>query len=278
MDSNSIDVLHAHFAEPPYQTFGNDQVLEAEATLVSQGGAEPAFWRWLNRSRQAHKRAGYTAISISLKNGKLPPGDCTASQMRLVADVAEQFGFGEIRVTHHQNLVLPDVRIDALHELYLRLKSAGLATPNIGLLTDIIACPGGDFCQLANARSIPIALGIQQLFEDLDELFTIGELELNISGCMNSCGHHHIGHIGILGVDKKGDSFYQISIGGVQGPQASIGRILGPSFSEDDVPDAIERLIRFYLYVRRDDGERFIDTVARVGIEPFKEAVYEHID
>ncbi len=278
VDAASVTALQAHFAEPAYEKLNGEAVAQAEASMASLGAATPAFWRWLTRSRQNHKRPGYTAITISLKDGKLPPGDCTADQMRLVADAAERYGFGEIRVTHHQNLVLPDVRIDGLHDLYQTLKAAGLATPNIGLLTDIIACPGGDFCQLANAKSIPIALAIQETFEDLDELFSIGELELNISGCMNSCGHHHIGHIGILGVDKKGDSFYQVSIGGVQGPQASIGRILGPSFSEEDVPDAVERLIRFYLHIRQNPNERFVDAVERLGIEPFKEAVYEHIN
>lgn len=278
VDSASIATLKAHFHEPAYQAFSNEEVGQFETQLATLGAATPAFWRWLSRSRQAHKKAGYAAISISLKNGKLPPGDATAEQMRLVADAAEAYGFGEIRVTHHQNLVLPNVRIDRLHQLYLSLKTAGLATPNIGLLTDIIACPGGDFCQLANAKSIPIALAIQEMFEDLDELFNIGELELNISGCMNSCGHHHIGHIGILGVDKKGDSFYQVSIGGEQGHKASVGHILGPSFSEEDVPDAIERLIRFYLHIRLHNNERFVQAVERLGTEPFKEAVYVHID
>ena len=278
VDDINLLAMQEHFADPPRQPFSADEVAAMEARLATEGAADPAFRRWLARSRHAHKSAGYTAVSISLKNGRLPPGDCTAEQMRLVADASEWAGFGEIRVTHHQNLVLPDVRFDQLRELYLRLKSVGLATPNIGLLTDIIACPGGDFCQLANARSIPIAMAVQEMFEDLDELFSIGELELNISGCMNSCGHHHIGHIGILGVDKKGDSFYQISIGGLQGRNASIGKIIGPSFSEDDVPDAIERLIRFYLQVRTGPDERFVNTVNRLGIEPFKEAVYEHVD
>ena len=278
VDDINLLAMQEHFADPPRQPFSTDEVAAMEARLATEGAADPAFRRWLARSRHAHKSAGYTAVSISLKNGRLPPGDCTAEQMRLVADASEWAGFGEIRVTHHQNLVLPDVRFDQLRELYLRLKSVGLATPNIGLLTDIIACPGGDFCQLANARSIPIAMAVQEMFEDLDELFSIGELELNISGCMNSCGHHHIGHIGILGVDKKGDSFYQISIGGLQGRNASIGKIIGPSFSEDDVPDAIERLIRFYLQVRTGPDERFVNTVNRLGIEPFKEAVYEHVD
>jgi len=274
----NYDSLIAQFADPAYVAFTQEDALRMETDLATQGAATPAFWRWLARSRHPHKQIGYSAITISLKNGKLPPGDATAAQMRLIAAAAERFGFGEIRITHHQNVVLPHVRLDQLNELFKMLQTGGLASANIGLLTDIIACPGGDFCQLANAKSIPIALALQEIFEDLDELFNIGELELNISGCMNSCGHHHIGHIGILGVDKKGDSFYQISIGGMQGINASIGKIIGPSFSEEDVPDAVERLIRFYLLVRRDADEKFVETATRLGVEPFKEAVYEHAD
>jgi sulfite reductase (NADPH) hemoprotein beta-component len=221
---------------------------------------------------------GYAAVSISLKNGSQPPGDATSLQMRAVATLARATGYPEIRVTHHQNLVLPSVPIEQLESIYDALCQHGLATANIGLLTDIIACPGGDFCSLANAVSIPIALAIQETFDDLDLLFNVGELELNISGCMNSCGHHHIGHIGILGVDKKGDAFYQVSIGGIQGNDARIGKILGPSFSEDDIPDVVEKLIRTYLELRRDADERFVDVVHRLGAEPFKEAVYASAD
>ena len=270
----TFEALEAQFESTRHQDFDEATIREAEAALARSADTQPAFARWLARSRHPHRRAGYAAVSISLKDGKRAPGDCTSAQMRAVADCSQRHGLGEIRVTHHQNLVLPDVRIDALHSLWRDLKAAGLATANIGLLTDIIACPGGDFCSLANARSIPIALAIQQTFEDLDELFDIGECELNISGCMNSCGHHHIGHIGILGVDKGGDAFYQVSIGGNQGPDAAIGRILGPSFAADDLPDVIERLIRTYLSLRVSRSERFVDAVARVGLQPFKEAVY----
>jgi sulfite reductase (NADPH) hemoprotein beta-component len=194
--------------------------------------------------------------------------------MRAVADAAEAFGFGEIRVSHHQNLVLPDVERQQLPALYALLKKVGLATPNVGLLTDIIACPGGDFCALANAVAIPVAQSIQARFDDLDDLFDIGEIELNISGCINSCGHHHIGHIGILGVDKAGEEWYQVSLGGVQGPVASIGRIIGPSFSRGQIPDVVDALIKTYVARRESVEERFIDVVQRIGIEPFKEAVY----
>jgi sulfite reductase (NADPH) hemoprotein beta-component len=223
---------------------------------------------------QAHKVPGYVAVTVSLKPHGIAPGDATSEQMRAVADLAEDFGFGEIRVSHQQNLVLPDVERNALPALHARLKDAGLATPNVGLLTDIISCPGGDFCALANAVAIPVANAIQQQFDDLDDLFDIGGIELNISGCMNSCGQHHIGHIGILGVDKAGEEWYQISIGGSQGPQTVIGRILGPSFSRDQIPGVIDTLVRTYVARRNSVEERFIDVVNRIGPDPFKQAVY----
>jgi sulfite reductase (NADPH) hemoprotein beta-component len=193
--------------------------------------------------------------------------------MELVAALADAFSFGEIRVTHEQNLVLADVRKDCLHELWQRLRPAGLATPNLGLLTDIVCCPGGDFCSLANAKSIPVAEAIQRRFEDLDYLHDLGEIDLNISGCMNACGHHHVGHIGILGVDKKGQEFYQILLGGNQGHTARLGTILGPSFAHDAVPEVIARILALYLE-KRVDGETFLDTCVRIGIEPFRETVY----
>jgi sulfite reductase (NADPH) hemoprotein beta-component len=198
--------------------------------------------------------------------------------MEQVAGWSERYGFGELRVSHEQNLVLPDVRVDQLFTLWQEVRAAGLATPNIGLLTDIIACPGGEFCGLANAKSIPIAKAIQHRFDDLDYVYDIGEINLNISGCINSCGHHHVGHIGILGVDKDGSEWYQVSIGGADGSAAghgrnAVGRIIGPSFAADEVPEVIAQLIGVYV-ARRDEGERFIDTVARLGLEPFKQGVY----
>ena len=204
----------------------------------------------------------------------MPPGDVTADQMDAVADLADRYSFGELRVSHEQNLILAEVRQADLYELWQQAKALGLATPNIGLLTNIIACPGGDFCALANAKSIPVAAAIQRRFDDLDYLHDIGELDLNISGCMNSCGHHHIGHIGILGVDKQGAEYYQISIGGAQGNDASLGRVLGPSVSQSEVPDVIEQLIDLYLARRDSEEERFIDLVRRIGIEPFRKHVY----
>jgi len=235
---------------------------------------DKAFANWHRRNVHPHKVPGYAAVTLSLKPTGVAPGDASAEQMDAIAGLAERYSFGELRVSHEQNLILADVRIGDLHALWSDVKPLGLATPNIGLLTNIIACPGGDFCSLANAKSIPVAEAIQRRFDDLDYLHDIGELDLNISGCMNSCGHHHIGHIGILGVDKQGAEFYQISIGGAQGAGASLGKVIGPSFAQDQVPGVIEQLIAVYLARRESEAERFIDTVRRIGIEPFKECVY----
>jgi sulfite reductase (NADPH) hemoprotein beta-component len=232
------------------------------------------FKRWHERNVHAHKVAGYAAVVLSLKLTGTPPGDASADQMDAVANLADQYGFGEIRVSHEQNLILPDIAQNDLPVLYQALKELGFATPNIGLLTNIIACPGGDYCSLANARSIPVAEAIQRRFEDLDGLYEIGELDLNISGCMNACGHHHVGHIGILGVDKHGQEFYQITIGGNQAP-ARIGRVIGPSVSQEEIPDVMEQLIEVYLEQRNSGHERFVDVVERVGLEPFRARVYD---
>jgi sulfite reductase (NADPH) hemoprotein beta-component len=224
---------------------------------------------------------GYAAVTLSLKKTGVPPGDVTSEQMEAIADLAERYSFGELRVSHEQNLVLADVRQRDLPALWREARALGLATPNIGLLTNIISCPGGDFCALANAKSIPVAQAIQEMVEQkrdsLDYLFDIGELDLNISGCMNACGHHHVGHIGILGVDKNGEEWYQVEIGGNQAP-ASLGKVIGPSFARADMPDVIERLIQCYLERRDSDAERFVDVVHRIGIQPFKERVYGHPD
>ncbi|MDH4570625.1 nitrite/sulfite reductase [Pseudomonas sp. BN414] len=235
---------------------------------------DPAFARWCARNLQPHKVPGYAAVVLSTKSGpEAPPGDVTAAQMEAVADWAERFGFGEIRIAHEQNLVLPDVRKADLHALWLLACERDLATANIGLLTDIIACPGGDYCSLANAKSIPIAQAIQERFVDPAALQDLGELSLNISGCMNACGHHHIGNIGILGVDKGGSEWYQITLGGAQGMQSELGKVIGPSFSADEVPDVIEKVVATFRDYREPD-ERFVDTVRRIGLEPFKERVY----
>ena len=264
-----LDRVAAHFAPPPYAAV-------PPVDLAAHG--EPAFARWLERNVKPHRAAGYRAVVLSLKATGHAPGDASAEQMDAVAGLAERYGFGEIRVSHEQNLILPDVRADRLHALWREAKAAGLATPNIGLLSDIIACPGGDFCSLANAKSLPVAESIQRRFDDLDYLHDIGELALNISGCINSCGHHHVGHIGVLGVDKDGEEWYQVSIGGADGSAGAggrnaIGRIIGPSFKAAEMPDVIARLLETYVEARL-EGERFVDTVARIGLQPFKDNVY----
>ncbi|MDE2296580.1 MAG: nitrite/sulfite reductase [Burkholderiales bacterium] len=237
--------------------------------------APPAFGRWLERNVHGHKLSGYRAVTLSLKRAGQAPGDATADQMIAAADLAERFSHGELRVTHDQNLLLPWVRETELHALWRAARNEGFATPNIGLLTDMIACPGGDFCALANARSIPIAEEITQRFAEIDELHDIGDIDLHISGCINSCGHHHSGHIGILGVDKDGREWYQVSLGGSDGSSisgASVpGKVIGPSFSADEVADVIEAVVDTYRG-QRVTHELFIDTVKRIGLEPFKAA------
>ena len=235
---------------------------------------DEAFARWESRNVMAHQVPGYLSVVLSTKPGiSAPPGDVTAEQMEALADWSERYGFGEIRVAHEQNLVLPDVRKADLYALWREAEAAGLGTANAGLLTDIIACPGGDFCSLANAKSIPIAQAIQQRFDDLDYLHDLGELSLNISGCMNACGHHHIGNIGILGVDKNGSEWYQLTLGGSQGQQAALGKVIGPSFAAEQVPEVIECIVHTYVD-HREEGEGFLDTFQRIGLEPFKARVY----
>ncbi len=261
--------IEGRFTRPAYA-----RLPVRDAFLDAMLAAEKSFASWHQRNVHPHKVPGYAAVTLSLKRTGIPPGDASAQQMDAIADLAERYSFGELRVSHEQNLILADVRASDLHALWREAKALGLATPNIGLLTNIIACPGGDFCSLANAKSIPVAAAIQRRFDDLDYLHDIGELDLNISGCMNSCGHHHIGHIGILGVDKQGEEFYQISIGGAQGTGASLGKVIGPAFAQDQVPGVVEKLIEVYLERRDSEEERFIDTVRRIGIEAFKEHVY----
>jgi sulfite reductase (NADPH) hemoprotein beta-component len=261
--------IEARFTRPQYESLEDQQPIR-----------DPGFASWYKRNVHSHKVPGYAAVTLSLKKTGVPPGDATSEQMDAIAELAERYSFGELRVSHEQNLVLADVRQRDLAALWREARALGLATPNIGLLTNIISCPGGDFCALANAKSIPVAQAIQERFDDLDYLHEIGELDLNISGCMNACGHHHVGHIGILGVDKNGEEWYQIEIGGNQGQTrlggaaVSLGKVIGPSFARADVPDVIERLIQTYLEHRDSDAERFVDVVHRIGIQPFKEGVY----
>ena len=257
------------FTAPEYR----DPEPRAETEIQALAGADRAFARWLERNVRAHRVPGYAAVTLSLKPVGVPPGDVTDTQLEAIADLAEAFSFGEARVTHHQNLVFADVHRADLYRLWRELKTLGFATPTIGTLGDIICCPGGDFCSLANAKSIPIAEAIQREFDDLDYLYDLGDLSLNISGCMNACGHHHVGNIGILGVDKKGEEFYQIQIGGAAGSDAALGQVLGPSFYAPEVPRVIGSILETYVRVRHED-EAFIETYRRVGVDPFKERVY----
>jgi len=268
-----VERVAQRFTEPAYETLP-----VPDSSFERRRREDRAFARWVERNVARHRVPGYAAVTLTLKRTGTPPGDATSEQMEAIAELAEQYSFGELRVTHEQNLLLPHARLRDLYAIWQHARSLGLATPNLGLITNIISCPGGDFCSLANAKSIPVAEAIQRRFDDLDYVYDIGELDLNISGCMNSCGHHHAGHIGILGVDKQGAEYYQISIGGNQGNDASIGKVIGPSVAQDEVPGVIERLIHTYLARRDSEHERFIDTVRRVGIEPFKEAVYGSAD
>ncbi|WP_211443374.1 nitrite/sulfite reductase [Collimonas humicola] len=257
-----------YFVPPPYETLP-----ASDSSFEEHKADNKAFANWLLRNVKAHKVNGYAAVILSVKKTGVPPGDITAAQLDFVADLADRYSFGEVRITHEQNLVLADVKLSDLFTVWQAVKAQGLATPNIGLLTDIICCPGGDFCSLANAKSIPIAQAIAEKFDNLDFQHDIGEIELNISGCINACGHHHVGNIGILGVDKDGSEWYQVSIGGAQGNNTSIGKIIGPSFSAQQMPVVIERLLDVYVKQRHEE-ELFIDTVQRLGVAPFKEYVY----
>lgn len=261
-----------YFVKPAYKTLPS--LNEEPIVLQAPESERTSFSRWLERNVKKHQIPGYASVLLSLKpHGTVAPGDIDTSQMIKISNLADQYSFGLIRSTHEQNLVLADVEQTRLYELWKEAKSLGLALPNIGLLTDIIACPGGDFCSLANAKSIPIANDIQKRFDDLDYLFDIGDITLNISGCINSCGHHHVGNIGILGVDKDGQEWYQVTLGGEQGLQAAIGKVIGPSFFASDMPDVISDLIQIYIELREPE-ESFIQTYRRVGVEPFKTRVY----
>ncbi|MFN3713313.1 MAG: nitrite/sulfite reductase [Alcanivoracaceae bacterium] len=263
-----ISRMRTCFSAPDYAAL--DDMPSALSTALA---ADKAFNRWYHTNTRGHKQSGYRAVTLTLKKTGRVPGDISDEQLDVVADLADRYSFGEIRNTHQQNMVLADVRQEQLFDLWQALDGLGLATPNLKLLTDIVACPGGDYCSLANAKSIPIAEAIQRRFDDLDYLHDLGELDINISGCMNACGHHHIGHIGILGVDKKGREYYQITLGGRGDKISRIGDKMGPSFETNEVPDVIEKIVNLYV-AQRHDGELFIDTYERIGMEPFKESVY----
>ncbi len=268
-DPAEVARIAAYFAPPAYEALP-----ETSRTLDAMKAANPAFARWVEVNTAPHKAPGYTALTISLKPLGQAPGDATSDQMRLVADLADEFSHSEIRVTHAQNLVLPYVRQRDLFPIWQRLGQAGLASANVGLITDIIACPGLDYCALATARSIPIAQAIQKRFADAAREARIGALNIKISGCINACGHHHVGHIGILGLEKRGIESYQITLGGDATENTAIGEILGPGLPAEEVPDAIERIVGVYL-AERIEGESFIENVRRIGLAPFKSAFQE---
>jgi sulfite reductase (NADPH) hemoprotein beta-component len=270
LTEEELERARSFFDAPDYAVLDGAQ---AAAELQAACDGDAIFGNWVKRNTLEHRVPGYRIVTVSLKSTGYAPGDVTAEQLELIAELADQYSFGEIRSTHEQNMVLGDVPMSQLYALWQSLQGAGLATPNIGYLTDIICCPGGDYCSLANAKSLPVAEAIQARFDDLDYVYDLGPLELNISGCMNACGHHHIGHIGILGVDKKGQEYYQVCLGGSQSKDASIGKILGPSFKQEDMPDVIDTILSTYVALRQEE-ESFLDTYRRVGNEPFKERVY----
>jgi len=268
LPQEEIERINSYFAPPDYAQLEDNTEL-----LASQRAANGEFDAWVSANVADHKVPGYAIVNISLKSLRLPPGDMTAAQMDAVADLADEYSFGELRVNHRQNLVLADVPQGDLLALWEKLAALDLATPNIGRVSDIIACPGLDYCALANARSIPIAQEINQRYQDMDRVNDIGDVTINISGCMNACGHHHVGHIGILGVDKRGKEFYQFTLGGSSDQNASLGDRTGPGFPGDEAVDAVETILNTYLKIRN-EGERFLDTYRRVGMPPFKEALY----
>jgi sulfite reductase (NADPH) hemoprotein beta-component len=259
----------SHFKYPAYERLANEPVELQRARSI-----KPQFARWFRNSVSPHKQPGYSIVTLSLKPEGAPPGDATAEQMDAIADLADRYSFGEIRVGHEQNLVLPHVPQRDLPALWEALDAIGVATPNVGLVTDIIACPGLDYCSLANTRSIPVAQELTRRFKSLDAQHGIGRLHINISGCINACGHHHVGHIGILGVEKNGEEFFQITLGGRADEQAELGALLGPAVPYDEVADVIEDVVAAYIELRERPNELFVETVKRLGVEPFKDRVY----
>jgi sulfite reductase (NADPH) hemoprotein beta-component len=270
LNEEEVTRIAGHFAPPQYETLPADDLCQ-----LAHLREDKAFARWVERNVRAHKVPGYAAVTLSLKKPGVAPGDATAAQLEAVADLARRYSFGEARVSHEQNLVLADVPQRELYTVWHLAKAAGLATPTVGLLTDLITCPGSDFCELANARSIPVAEDILRRFDDLDYLHDIGELDLNISGCMNGCGHNAVGHIGILGVEKHGEEWYQVTIGGNQGNHAALGQAIGPAVPAAEVAAVVERLVAAYIALRQAD-ERFVDTLLRLGHTPFRSAAYQH--
>lgn len=272
LTQQEVDRCKGFFTELAYEVLDDE-----DAAFNSAMQSNVMFNHWVERNVQLHKKPGYRIVTLCLKETGMAPGDVSDREMEFIADLAEKYSFAETRVSHEQNLVLADVKLADLPALYQAIKKMSLATPYVGLLNDVVCCPGGDFCALANAKSIPIAESIQRRFDDFDRLRDIGDITLNISGCMNACGHHHVGNIGIVGVDKKGAEFYQICLGGSANREASLAKIIGPAFAQEEIPEVIEKILNVYTE-NRQDGEFFIDTYNRIGIEVFKERVYAQVD
>ena len=272
LTDEEITRCKSFFTDPNYESLA-----DTPDSLSDRLQNNILFSSWHTQNVKPHKMPGYAIVTICFKETGVPPGDVTDRQLNHLAQLADEYSFGEVRVSHQQNIVFADVRQDKLYDFWLGLQSKSMSSPNLGLLTDMICCPGGDFCALANAKSIPIAESIQREFNDFDNLIDIGEINLNISGCMNACGHHHVGNIGILGVDKKGEEFYQVSLGGSSKNQASLGKIIGPSFAQEEIPEVIQKIISVYKSQRK-SNEKFIDTYIRIGMNPFKEQLYAKAD
>jgi sulfite reductase (NADPH) hemoprotein beta-component len=272
LTDDEITRCKSFFSDPDYESLADNP-----DSLSNRLQNDIIFSSWHTQNVKPHKIPGYAIATVCFKETGVAPGDVTDRQLNYLAQLADEYSFGEVRVSHQQNIVFADVRQDKLYDFWLGLQSESMSSRNLGLLTDMICCPGGDFCALANAKSIPIAESIQREFSDYDDLLEIGEINLNISGCMNACGHHHVGNIGILGVDKKGEEFYQVSLGGSSKNQASLGKIIGPSFAQEEIPEVVQKIIMVYKD-QRQDNEKFIDTYKRVGMEPFKEQVYAKVD
>ena len=272
LTDDEITRCKSFFTDPNYESLA-----DTPTSLSDRLQNNILFSSWHTQNVKPHKIPGYAIVTICFKETGVAPGDVTDRQLNHLAQLADEYSFGEVRVSHQQNIVFADVRQDKLYDFWLGLQSESMSSPNLGLLTDMICCPGGDFCALANAKSIPIAESIQREFNDFDNLIDIGEINLNISGCMNACGHHHVGNIGILGVDKKGEEFYQVSLGGSSKNQASLGKIIGPSFAQEEIPEVIQKIISVYKRQRK-SNEKFIDTYIRIGMDPFKEQVYAKAD
>ena len=272
LTEKEIERCKSFFIEPSYTATQDNP-----DTLTEALQKEPLFLNWYSRNVKQHKRPGYAIATVALKETGTAPGDLTDAQLEHIADLSDEYSFGEARISHRQNVVLADVAQEELYALWQQLRNRSLASENLELLTDMICCPGGDFCALANAKSIPIAESIQREFGDHDQLLDIGEITINISGCMNACGHHHVGNIGILGIDKKGEEFYQISLGGSSKNEASLAKVLGPAFAEQEIPFVIGKIIDVYKD-NRVDGETFLGTYQRIGLEPFKDKIYAKVD